>query len=91
MKTELENAKNLLVEAATTEEKNKLKSDADSLVKVDTTGKTADSIKAYESEFEKLKTVCNTINKNISAFIPETTTITFINDENKDEIINRIV
>lgn len=45
----------------------------------------------YESEFEKLKTVCNTINKNISAFIPETTTITFINDENKDEIINRIV
>ena len=55
VKTELENAKNLLVEAATTEEKNKLKSDADSLVKVDTTGKTADSIKAYESEFEKLK------------------------------------
>ena len=45
----------------------------------------------YESEFEKLKTVCNTINKNISAFIPETTTITFINDKNKDEIINRIV
>lgn len=45
----------------------------------------------YEAEFEKLKTVCNTINKNISAFIPETTTITFINDENKDEIINRIV
>ena len=55
VKTELENAKNLLVEAATTEEKNKLKSAADSLVKVDTTGKTADSIKAYESEFEKLK------------------------------------
>ena len=55
VKTELENAKNLLVEAATTEEKNKLKADADSLVKVDTTGKTADSIKAYESEFEKLK------------------------------------
>ena len=55
VKTELENAKNLLVEAATTEEKNKLKSDADSLVKVDTSGKTADSIKAYESEFEKLK------------------------------------
>ncbi|WP_274459818.1 DUF1542 domain-containing protein, partial [Gemella haemolysans] len=55
VKTELENAKNLLVEAATTEEKNKLKSDADSLVKVDTTGKTVDSIKAYESEFEKLK------------------------------------
>ena len=56
VKTELENAKNLLVEAATTEEKNKLKSDADSLVKVDTTGKTVDSIKAYEAEFEKLKT-----------------------------------
>ena len=55
VKTELENAKNLLVEAATVKEKNKLKSDADSLVKADTTGKTADSIKAYESEFEKLK------------------------------------
>ena len=55
VKTELENAKNLLVEAATEEEKNKLKADADSLVKADTTGKTADSIKAYESEFEKLK------------------------------------
>ena len=55
VKTELENAKNLLVEAATIEEKNKLKADADSLVKVDTTGKTADSIKAYESEFEELK------------------------------------
>ena len=56
VKTELENAKNLLVEAATTEEKTKLKADADSLVKADTTGKTADSIKAYEAEFEKLKT-----------------------------------
>ncbi len=56
VKTELENAKNLLVEAATTEEKTKLKADADSLVKADTTGKTADSIKVYEAEFEKLKT-----------------------------------
>ncbi len=56
VKTELENAKNLLVEAATTEEKTKLKADADSLVKTDTTGTTADSIKAYEAEFEKLKT-----------------------------------
>ena len=55
VKTELENAKNLLVEAATAEEKAKLKIDADSLVKADETGKTADSIKAYESEFEKLK------------------------------------
>ena len=55
VKTELETAKNLLVEAATTEEKAKLKADADSLVKADETGKTADSIKAYESEFEKLK------------------------------------
>ena len=56
VKTELENAKNLLVEAATTEEKTKLKTDSDALKKVDTTGKTADSIKAYEAEFEKLKT-----------------------------------
>ena len=54
-KTELENAKNLLVEAATTEEKTKLKTDSDALKKADTTGKTADSIKAYEAEFEKLK------------------------------------
>ena len=56
VKTELENAKNLLVEAATTEEKTKLKTDSDALKKADTTGKTADSIKAYEAEFEKLKT-----------------------------------
>ena len=54
-KTELEIAKNLLVEAATTEEKTKLKTDSDALKKADTTGKTADSIKAYEAEFEKLK------------------------------------
>ena len=56
VKAELENAKNLLVEAATTEEKTKLKEDVDSLVKADTTGKTPNSIKAYEAEFEKLKT-----------------------------------
>ena len=55
VKTELESAKNLLVEAATAEEKAKLKADVDSLVKADETGKTADSIKAYEAEFEKLK------------------------------------
>ena len=55
VKTELETAKNLLVEAATTEEKTKLKTDSDALKKADTTGKTADSIKAYEAEFEKLK------------------------------------
>ena len=56
VKAELENAKNLLVEAATTEEKTKLKEGVDSLVKADTTGKTPNSIKAYEAEFEKLKT-----------------------------------
>ena len=54
-KTELETAKNLLVEAATTEEKTKLKTDSDALKKADTTGKTADSIKVYEAEFEKLQ------------------------------------
>ena len=53
-KTELENAKNLLVEAATTEEKTKLKTDSEALKKADTTGKTADSIKAYETAYEKL-------------------------------------
>ena len=55
VKTELENAKNLLVEAATTEEKTKLKTDSEALKKADITGKTADSIKAYEAEYEKLK------------------------------------
>ena len=55
VKTELENAKTLLVEAATTEEKIKLKADSEVLKKADTTGKTADSIKAYETEYEKLK------------------------------------
>ena len=54
-KSALETAKQALVEAATAEEKAKLKADADSLVKADETGKTADSIKAYEAEFEKLK------------------------------------
>ena len=55
VKTELENAKTLLVEAATTEEKTKLKADSEALKKADTTGKTTDSIKAYETEYEKLK------------------------------------
>ena len=55
MKTELENAKTLLVEAATTEEKTKLKADVDSLVKADVTGKTPESTKEYEAEYEKLK------------------------------------
>ena len=55
IKTELENAKTLLVEAATAEEKAKLKADADSLAKADVTGKTPESIKEYEAEYEKLK------------------------------------
>ena len=55
VKTELENAKNLLVEAATTEEKTKLKADVDSLVKADITGKTPNSIAAYERKYEELK------------------------------------
>ena len=55
VKTELENAKTLLVEAATAEEKAKLKADADSLAKADVTGKTPESIKEYEAEYEKLK------------------------------------
>ena len=55
VKMELENAKTLLVEAATTEEKTKLKADADSLAKADVTGKTPESIKEYEAKYEKLK------------------------------------
>ena len=54
-KTALQQAKDGLIVAATTEEKAKLKTDSDTLKKVDTTGKTADSIKVYEAEFEKLK------------------------------------
>ena len=45
----------------------------------------------YEAEFEKLKALCNLTNKKLSDFIPEETEIHFIIDENKDEIINRIV
>ena len=55
-KAALQQAKDGLIEAATTEEKTKLKTDSDALKKADTTGKTADSIKAYEAELEKLKT-----------------------------------
>ena len=55
VKTELENAKKLLVEAATAEEKTKLKTDSEALKKAETTGKTPNSIKAYETEYEKLK------------------------------------
>ena len=54
-KTALQQAKDGLIVAATTEEKAKLKTDSNALKKVDTTGKTADSIKVYEAEFEKLK------------------------------------
>ena len=54
-KTALQQAKDGLIVAATTEEKAKLKTDSDALKKVDTTGKTVDSIKVYEAEFEKLK------------------------------------
>ena len=55
-KTALEKAKQALVEAATAEEKAKLKADAAQLTKADETGKTPDSIAAYEAEYGKLKT-----------------------------------
>ena len=55
-KAALEAAKQALVEAATAEEKAKLKEDADSLVKADTTGKTPNSIEAYNTKYEELKT-----------------------------------
>ena len=55
-KAALEKAKQALVEAATSEEKAKLKADAAQLTKADETGKTPDSIAAYEAEYEKLKT-----------------------------------
>ena len=54
-KAALEAAKQALVEAATTEEKTKLKADVDSLVKADITGKTPNSIAAYERKYEELK------------------------------------
>ena len=55
-KKALDAAKQALVEAATAEEKAKLKADAAQLTKADETGKTPDSIAAYEAEYEKLKT-----------------------------------
>ncbi|TMR57011.1 DUF1542 domain-containing protein, partial [Streptococcus pseudopneumoniae] len=54
-KAALEAAKQALVEAATPEEKAKLKTAADSLVKADETGKTPESIAAYERKYEELK------------------------------------
>ena len=54
-KAALEKAKQALVEAATAEEKAKLKADAAKLTKADETGKTPDSIAAYEAAYEKLK------------------------------------
>jgi len=54
-KTALQQAKDGLIEAATAEEKAKLKADADSLVKADETGKTPNSIAAYDRKYEELK------------------------------------
>ena len=54
-KEALQQAKDGLIEAATAEEKTKLKADAAKLTKADETGKTPDSIAAYEAEYEKLK------------------------------------
>ena len=54
-KTALQQAKDGLIEAATAEEKAKLKADAGSLVKADTTGKTPNSIEAYNKKYEALK------------------------------------
>ena len=55
-KAALQQAKDGLIEAATAEEKAKLKADAAQLTKADETGKTPNSIAAYEAEYEKLKT-----------------------------------
>ena len=55
-KAALQQAKDGLIEAATAEEKAKLKEDAAQLTKADETGKTPDSIAAYEEEYGKLKT-----------------------------------
>ncbi|TPE41482.1 YSIRK-type signal peptide-containing protein, partial [Streptococcus shenyangsis] len=55
VKTKLETAKNLLVEAATPEEKTKLQTDSDSLKKADETGKTPESIAAYDRKYEEFK------------------------------------
>ena len=55
-KAALQQAKDGLIEAATAEEKAKLKADAAQLTKADETGKTPDSIAAYEAEYGKLKT-----------------------------------
>ena len=54
-KEALQQAKDDLIEAATVEEKAKLKADAAQLTKANETDKTPDSIAAYEAAYEKLK------------------------------------
>ena len=55
-KAVLDDAKSKLVEAATADEKAKLKADSEALKKADTRGKTPNSIDAYNTKFEALKT-----------------------------------
>ncbi|WP_173253559.1 YSIRK-type signal peptide-containing protein, partial [Streptococcus sp. 5346] len=55
-KAELEKAKAALVDKATEAQKTKLEADAAKLVKADTAGKTQDSINAYETTYNNLKT-----------------------------------
>ncbi|WP_258190668.1 YSIRK-type signal peptide-containing protein, partial [Streptococcus sp. D2] len=54
-KTALQQAKDGLIEAATPEEKTKLQTDSDSLKKADETGKTPESIAAYDRKYEEFK------------------------------------
>ena len=79
-KTALQQAKDGLIVAATTEEKAKLKTDSDALKKVDTTGKTADSIKVYEAEFEKLKDQLEVVKNEAAAVLAKE------NNASKEEV-----
>ena len=68
-KTALQKAKDDLIEAATAEEKAKLKADADSLVKADTTGKTPKSIEVYNTKYEAIKAQLETAKTEAAAVL----------------------
>ncbi|WP_173249627.1 YSIRK-type signal peptide-containing protein [Streptococcus sp. 3851] len=68
-KTALQKAKDGLIEAATADEKAKLKADSEALKKADTTGKTPNSIDKYNEEFKKFEQDYNSIKTEVSNII----------------------
>ena len=68
-KAVLDDAKSKLVEAATADEKAKLKADSEALKKADTRGKTPNSIDEYNKEFKKFEQDFNSIKTEVSNII----------------------